>query len=219
MVGYPLREEPSVPFLDDAAGSYKYSFSTTPDGDKFIFRNSIYSPLGSSVGNNDQSPARRLTSTSQDFNQEIGSIRHGSTASEGGGARRKQNGTSIRDKSNQDIADHFLYQIPSLSPSKDGFGYTREGAPIRGGLVDATLTGEIYQNSESLVGETSFVENEPWDVDGVAGEAEHPKTDDEDTEIYECSLHVQSSFENKDIYQTMEAAQTTAAASSVAEKS
>lgn len=213
MVGYPLRNEPSVPYLDEASGSYnrsKLSTSTASNGEKFVFRNSIYSPLGSSVGNSSQSPARRLTGTSQDFNSDVDPVRHGSTASDSG-MRRRQTGTSIRDKSHQDIADHFLYQVPTVSP--DGFKFNRDQTPIRGGLVDATLTGDIYQNADSLVDETSFMANELEKLDTEDTEDDHSKTDDEDTEIYENSLHVQSSFENRQMYRNKAPSDDTCAAS------
>ena len=48
-VGYPLRDEPSVPFLDDNVVPFRgrsnfSSLSKTPDDEKYEFRNSIYTP-------------------------------------------------------------------------------------------------------------------------------------------------------------------------------
>ena len=159
-----MHGEPSVPCLD---GSYndKAPISATPDDQRFVFRNSIYSPLGTSVDRGDQFPQRRSTNSSQDFNPDL-SMRHDSTASEGRG-RRKQNGTSIKNKTHQDIADHFMYQVPNSFTSDDGS--PRAGGTVpsdSGSLLDPVLLGgETYQNSDSVnnnstvLSETSFVEN------------------------------------------------------------
>lgn len=138
MAGYPLRDEPSVPCLDDYDHSFRGGRSPireTPEDEKFIFRNSIYSPLGSSSD-------RNAASGGMD-------IRHNSTASEGGG-RSYGRGTSIKDVSHQDLADHFMYQVPSSLNSQNSVDQleTSFDKPVKtpsGGLEEEQE--ELYQNT------------------------------------------------------------------------
>ena len=114
-----------MPCLDDYDHSFKgrSPVQQTPENEKgFIFRNSIYSPLDSSSRKNStastiQGIGSRHDSTASEGGRPIGAtaqgmdIRHDSTASESG--RHFRRGISIRDRSHQDIADHFMYQVPS----------------------------------------------------------------------------------------------------------
>ena len=76
----------------------------------------------------------RHGSTASEGAQQQGAfdVRHDSTASESG--RNFRRGISTKEKSNQDIADHFMYQVPSsLNSTTDEY---------TGGQEE-----EVYQNA------------------------------------------------------------------------
>ena len=73
--------------------------------------------------------------------------RHGSTASESG--RNFRRGISIREKSHQDIADHFMYQVPSsLNSTADQEEFYQNAQNEATGTTSFSVEdGEIYQNT------------------------------------------------------------------------
>lgn len=72
--------------------------------------------------------------------------RHGSTASESGRSFRR--GISIKEKSHQDIADHFMYQVPSsLNSTADQEEFYQNTTSF------STEEGEIYQNTTAASSE------------------------------------------------------------------
>ena len=69
--------------------------------------------------------------------------RHGSTASECGRSFRR--GISIKEKSHQDIADHFMYQVPSsLNSTADQEEFYQNASAATSFSVEE---GEIYKNT------------------------------------------------------------------------
>lgn len=136
--GFRLRDEPSVPFLDDNDKPFQgrsplssSSLTKTPEDEKYEFRNSIYTPAkeankyfstdgpdtSSRLSDHFSPPTEANPHDSANSDLIDLSSRHGSTASESekvAFSRNKQRASSsIKDKSIQDIADHFLYQMPS----------------------------------------------------------------------------------------------------------
>ena len=77
--------------------------------------------------------------------------RHGSTAS--GSGRSFRRGISIKEKSHQDIADHFMYQVPSSLNSTADQEEFYQNATTTTTMTTPTTSfsaeGEIYQNTAS----------------------------------------------------------------------
>jgi len=125
---FPLRDEPSVPFLDDNevpfTGRGPLSSSVASNKSEYEFRNSIYAPMtdgtpsGSLVSAGSFSSTQGLIDLGSRNNSDASQIsRHDSNSSGRFNlSRNKQSraSSSFKDKSIQDIADHFLYQVPSL---------------------------------------------------------------------------------------------------------
>ena len=146
VAGYPLRDEPSIPYLDDDneipfVGRKNLSSSISSNkSDQYEYRNTLYTSMNNpesidsfSASFSSTACLLRNDSVSSDVLKNDSALRELTrNDSEASGISPRGHPTrvssSIKDKSIQDIANHFLYQLPPapLKKINDKEGETTE---------------------------------------------------------------------------------------------
>ena len=163
VAGYPLRDEPSIPYLDDDneipfVGRKNLSSSVSSNkSDQYEYRNTLYTSMNDpeSIDSSNASFSStacllRNDSVSSDVLKNDSAIR-GITRndSEASGFSLSPRGhptrvsSSIKNKSIQDIANHFLYQLPPVPLKKIN---SKEGETTE---VE-NENEELYENEQTV---------------------------------------------------------------------